>query len=83
MAFSRGAVGARMTAPGGDESEGTGKKVGIRPSGAPEGGTLVGPKGAFSRVFGTFGRLISYSDKRTLWVRKKPIFYVELLTYWY
>jgi hypothetical protein len=44
---------------------------------------LVGSRAVFSRFNGTFGRLISYSDKRAPWVKKEPIFYAELSTCWY
>jgi hypothetical protein len=36
----------------------------------------------FSKFPGTFGPLISYSDMRTLWLKKEPIYYVELSTCW-
>jgi hypothetical protein len=32
---------------------------------------------------GTLGRVISYSDKRTVWLKNELIFYVELSTCWY
>jgi hypothetical protein len=40
--------------------------AGIRPSGLPVPETSREPTRVFSKFFGTLGRLISYSDKRTL-----------------
>jgi len=42
----------------------------------------VPPRRALLKFFGTFGRLLSYSDKRMPWVKDVLIFCVELLTSW-
>jgi hypothetical protein len=40
-------------------------------------------KEVFLKLSGTFGLLVSYSDKRAPWVEKELIFCVELSTFWY